>query len=126
MNVVYAVLWTDGALKYNDMAGACQKEKWIPIYTFRTVEEPETVRVVCFKKESEAKKFATLNLPRDWLKGTVKMCEPEQAWCRDCGWKLVVWKKAVVVKNRKDFTIASEILEFQGEPGIYANRKCES
>lgn len=126
MEFVYAILWTDGVLKLSDMATACQREKWIPIYTYRTDQEPDTVLVVCFKKETEAKKFAKLNLPRDWLKGTVKLCAPERDWCENRGWKIVVLNKAVAIKNRKDFTIGAEILEFQEEPDVYANRTCES
>jgi hypothetical protein len=126
MEFVYAILWTDGALKLSDMAEACRKEKWIPVYTYRTDQEPDTVRVMCFKKESEAKKFAKLNLPRKWLQGTVKLCVPEQEWCKERGWKIVVWTQASIIKNRKDFTIGPEILEFQDEPAVYANRACES
>lgn len=128
MGAVYAILYNDGVLKVSDIQTACRVERWIPVYTIRTAREPALVQIVCFTKESEAKKFAKMNLPKDraWIKGTAKICEPEQEWCKKQGWKIMVLAKAVKMVDRKDFTIQYESLEFQTEPEIYRNRKCES
>jgi hypothetical protein len=120
---MFAVLYNDGALTFGDVINSCHAEKWVPLYTYRTVANPDAVKIVCFENEKDVKKFAKLNLPKDWLVGAVQLSKAEMMWCAAKGWKLVMFSKPMVMRKRTDLTVGHEVIEFSESPGVCAKRK---
>lgn len=118
---MFALIYTDGQLRYNDIAKECLNQKWIPLMIYHDLITSSII-LPLFKYESIAKSFMKRNLPRSWSHGSISLCESDLKNIAIKGWELKEYEYPNKIKDRTDIKIGFEILELDESPDLIATR----
>jgi len=117
------ILFTDGILKLHEIAKECKKDKWVPVCVYREKLVVDGVpTVIGFNSQEIAKKFAKRNLPKEWLRGSIRLTEESITWIKNKGWKIEFFTYPKLITSHPLYEISFEIIELGNEPDLYCQR----
>jgi hypothetical protein len=117
------ILFTDGVMNQHDIVSECKTQKWVPICVYREKSVVDAVpTVIGFNDQEMAKKFAKRNLPKDWVRGGVKLADEDVKWIKDKGWNIEIFTFPKLMNSHPVYEISFEVLEFSEEPDLRYQR----
>lgn len=119
--MMFALIYTDGQLKLNDIIKECINQKWIPLMIYRDIIK-SVVHIPLFNCESVAKSFMKRNLPKSWSHGTIALCNNDLVSLSTKGWILQNFEFPNKIKDRTDIQIGFEIFELDESPDLITTK----
>ena len=118
---MFALLYTDGQLKINDIIKECIAQKWIPLFVFREISS-SILTLPIFECEELAKSFMKRNLPKKWCHGTILLSDEDKDTMIEKGWNLQTYTFPNKISDRRDIQIGFEIFEMDQSPDYFTTR----
>lgn len=113
---MYVVIYSDGQVSLSDMHTDCRSKSWIPMAVLRG--DDGSISVPCFLDMECAKRFASRNMPREWIKGAVLLADEDFESIKSKGWALERFEFPRLVRDRKGSRLDFEIYEFASRPEL--------
>lgn len=113
---MYVVIYSDGQVSLSDMHTDCRSRSWIPMAVLRGKDGKITVP--CFHDMDCAKGFATRNMPRHWVRGSVMLAKEDIETIKSKGWDMELFDFPRLVRDRDDSKLDFEIYEFDSKPEL--------
>lgn len=113
---MYAILFSDGQIDIKAIRKECRPEKWVPILTYKDVNNITTVPV--FHDPNLAKTFIKRNFPENWTQASIFLAENNIEWIKDKGWKFEMMAFPRLMKNLPNIHFEFEIMDLIVIPEI--------
>lgn len=113
---MFAVIFSDGEIKLDDLKNDCREHLWIPIAVHK--DRDGSVTVLCFNEADTAKRFAKRNIPKTWVHGAVLLNDDQIAFINSKKWKIEILGFPRIFRDNPDQVLGFEIVEFSEKPGM--------
>jgi hypothetical protein len=113
---MFAIVFSDGQIKFSEINKECREEKWIPIAVLRY--QDESISVPCFEINDTAKQFAKRNFPKNWVQAAILLGDNELEFIERKGWKVEILHFPQLFTSRKDVRLDFEVLDFFEKPNV--------
>lgn len=115
-----AILCTDGQMHLNEIRKECQTEKWVPLFSYTENDDPTPI-IPIFSNQNILKSFIKRNLPKEWLRGGVDLCDEDLEKMKARGWRLREMTFPNKLKGLKNIKFGLEILELDEKPDLHVS-----
>lgn len=115
-----AILCTDGQMHLNEIRKECQAEKWVPLFSYTENDDPTPI-IPIFSNQNILKSFIKRNLPKEWLRGGVDLCDEDLEKMKARGWRLREMTFPNKLKGLKNIKFGLEILELDEKPDLHVS-----
>lgn len=113
---MFAVIFSDGEIKLDDLRDDCREHLWIPIAVCK--DRIGSVTVLCFSCPDTAKRFAKRNMPKAWVQGAVLLDDDQIAFINSKKWKIEILGFPRIFRDNPDQVLGFEIVEFSQKPAM--------
>lgn len=113
---MFAVIFSDGEVKLDDLRYDCREHLWIPIAVHK--DRNGSVTVLCFNEADTARRFAKRNIPKTWVQGAVLLNDDQIAFINSKRWKIEVLGFPRIFRDNPDQVLGFEIVEFDEKPSM--------
>ena len=110
-----AILCSDGQMSISDVQDECIRQKWIPLLTYRKVND-DIIYLPVFTIEDTARNFIKRNLPKKWTHAGINLSDNDLKSITVRGWKLEHFSFPRKISGIPDIQLGFEIHEFELEP----------
>lgn len=115
-----ALIYSDGSIMQDDLKNECQQQKWIPITVKK--DKSNNVTVICFECYKVAKSFAKRNFPKNWIKGSITLCDDDLEFFQKKNWKIEILNFPRLLNSHPEYKLDFEIMEFNEKPDLIYTR----
>lgn len=118
---MFALLYTDGQLRVNDVIKECITQKWVPLFVFRNISD-SVLTLPIFDCPNLAKSFMKRNLPKSWCHGSILLSDCDRENMISKGWNLQTYTFPNKISDRRDIQLGFEIFELDESPEFMTTR----
>ena len=110
------IIFSNGQVNLSELSFECREKKWIPLAAIK--HKNGSIHIPCFDTNDLAKQFAKRNLPKEWIRGAIKLGENEINFISQKGWIFEKFNYPNLLKDRSDIELGFEILDFCEKPEL--------
>jgi len=111
-----ALVYSDGCISQSELKNECQAQQWIPLAVKRDLHN--NVWVLGFSDPNVAKQFARRNFPKNWIKGSIMLCDEDLQFIGKNNWKIEILSFPRLLNSHPEYKLGFEILEFHNKPDL--------